>query len=39
MFKAVAENDFLRIKFEDALQDESVKWDKRTFRYFDKSKR
>lgn len=38
-FKVVTEKDFLKIKFEDALRDESVVWDERTFRYFDKSKR
>jgi hypothetical protein len=38
-FKVVTENDFLKIKFEDALKDENVVWDERTFVYFDKSKR
>ena len=38
-FKVVTENDFLKIKFEDALKDENIVWDERTFGYFDKSKR
>jgi hypothetical protein len=38
-FKVVTENDFLKIKFEDALKDENIEWDERTFSYFDKSKR
>lgn len=35
-FRVVTEKDFAKIKFEDALKDENVKWDERTFKYFEK---
>ena len=35
-FKVITEKDFAKIRFEDALKDECVKWDERTFKYFEK---
>ena len=37
LFKIMTEKDFPKISFDVALLDEDVKWDERTFKYFDKS--